>query len=123
MPVFRYFVVIGALLLSGLYILADRVSPPPLPSYFGQTAEMPKPYHESREFAARRSAPLSETTALRPSSVEGAVAKESPATASKPDKLKTTARHIPRKNSAARVHQAGRVRTVSSDMMVTIRSE
>lgn len=59
MPLFRYFIVMGALLTAGLSVLADNLAPQPLPSYFGQTANLPANFYESpRELSARQTARL-----------------------------------------------------------------
>lgn len=128
MPLFRYFIVVGSILMTGLYVLAGAVPPQPLPPYFGQTAELPKQYYQPlSELSARQTARLSEPMDNAPPA-PAAVADTSPAQAASPPphpaKLARKSAHPSRARQSPDHQMPERIRTVrGGDMMVPIRVE
>lgn len=127
MPVFRYFIVVGAALMACLYVLAGVLTPQPLPPYFGQTAELPKNFYQpSSELSARQTARSSASDSMTPAPAVVADAPAAPAAASPPPVTKVAKKtsHQPRAKQSPDRQMPERIRTVrGGDMMVPIRLE
>lgn len=130
MPLFRYFIVVGTVLMTGLYVLSGHLAPQPLPPYFGQTAELPKNFYQSSsELSARQTARWSgPMDSMTPAPAAVADAPVAPDAASAPPPATKVARktlHQQRANRQSPDRQMPeRIRTVrGGDMMVPIRLE
>jgi len=122
-PLFRYFIVVGTVLMTGLSVLAGCLAPQPLPPYFGQTAELPRNFYQpSSELSARQTARVSEPVASAPAPVADTPA---PVSASPPvAKAAKKASHKVRARPSPDARMPERIRTVrGGDMMVPIRLE
>lgn len=126
MPLFRYFMVVGAVLMTGLYLLAGHMAPQPLPPYFGQTAELPRNFYETpREFSARQTARSAPTQSV-PEVAAVADAPSVPVAEPSPEaKVVRKTTHPSRARHASDRPMPDRIRTARGigDMMVPIRTE
>lgn len=131
MPLFRYFVVVGAALMAGLYVLAAHIDPQPLPPYFGQTAELPKSFYETpSELSARQTARSRPVESMPVESAPVAAAAtdlpsaQSPSSPPPVTKLARKTSHPSRVRPSSERQMPERIRTVrGGDMMVPIRIE